>query len=671
MAESPERWLPHGQAKVWRALTDPELVSMWLPFEGFVAEIGHAFVAHGPDGRAECEVLDVVPPSQLVLAWRHPGGSTSTVHLRLVPDNGGTRILVTHEGLPAARRAPLLAMWATALSGPLHGALTPVVPTSPWVGSTGMWISLAAATAMIAGAVATSASWSPRRPDRFTPTVADEAAPSPQPVVSPAPVREPTAAPADGPPVRSGPPLPALPPRPKGLEALRVFEDELPTTLHPLYPQTAVDHRTHTLVFDRLFHRSAITSEVHSGLVAHHEAVDDLLKITLHPGLAFHDGHELTATDVCFSIDAALDPAHHSTLPFRARGDLLGCEVISHRKAVLRFRLPFADAAARADVPILPAHLFAGTLTPNDPFAEQPVGSGPYRAVKRHRSIDFVAAPSAQHDANVELISLEVGGDPFVQMKLRHAGEVDGLVDAHRATWPDLAAHDDTLLKAFDTRTVVYAAVHPDLSLAIRQAIDAALSRPELIRLTTGGGPMGPVPLSGPWLPSSPLSDRAVAVPEQARVDLAEPVSLVVGFDRALERHAIDLGNQVGNQLRVAGFDVRVVAGEAQAGSHDVWLGRHTYGVYEDPTALLSPTVLGGRSERVDAALQAYRDAPDADAAIDAGHELHRVVAEEKLVLPLFTESHQSAWTTDLRGATITPGTYWDAVDDWQWAPGR
>lgn len=40
--------------------------------------------------------------------------------------------------------------------------------------------------------------------------------------------------------------------------SLSYYEEALPTTLNPVYAKTMVDERTHSLIFDRLFYRSAI-----------------------------------------------------------------------------------------------------------------------------------------------------------------------------------------------------------------------------------------------------------------------------------------------------------------------------------------------------------------------------------------------------------------------------
>lgn len=98
-------------AKVWRALTDPDLLSQWLMPTDIRAEIGHRFTFRseprpGWDGIVYCEILEVIPHERLVYSWR--GGSSkqargheldTTVTWSLVPTSqGGTRLFLDHSG---------------------------------------------------------------------------------------------------------------------------------------------------------------------------------------------------------------------------------------------------------------------------------------------------------------------------------------------------------------------------------------------------------------------------------------------------------------------------------------------------------------------------------------------------------------------------------------------
>jgi uncharacterized protein YndB with AHSA1/START domain len=101
---------PYPPAKVWRAVTDPELIPLWTATGqggrpvGFVAEVGtrFQFVARprpGWRGIVDCEVLEVREPSLLRFSWvGDEGGAATYVTYRIEPHAGGTRFTYEHTG---------------------------------------------------------------------------------------------------------------------------------------------------------------------------------------------------------------------------------------------------------------------------------------------------------------------------------------------------------------------------------------------------------------------------------------------------------------------------------------------------------------------------------------------------------------------------------------------
>ena len=96
---------PHQPAKVWRALTDPALMALWMMRpEGFEPVVGNRFklVAKpqpGWRGFVECEVLEVREPSVLRTSWvGDDHGKVTYVTYRLEPHEGGTRLTFEHTG---------------------------------------------------------------------------------------------------------------------------------------------------------------------------------------------------------------------------------------------------------------------------------------------------------------------------------------------------------------------------------------------------------------------------------------------------------------------------------------------------------------------------------------------------------------------------------------------
>jgi uncharacterized protein YndB with AHSA1/START domain len=101
-----ESRLPHSQAEVWQALTDPAALGEWLmPVHGFAAVVGQRFELRakpmpGWDGIVKCEVLEVDQPHRLAFSWQ---GSRmrhrTTVTWTLTPlPGGGTLLRLDHQG---------------------------------------------------------------------------------------------------------------------------------------------------------------------------------------------------------------------------------------------------------------------------------------------------------------------------------------------------------------------------------------------------------------------------------------------------------------------------------------------------------------------------------------------------------------------------------------------
>lgn len=130
-----------------------------------------------------------------------------------------------------------------------------------------------------------------------------------------------------------------------------------------------------------------------------------VITVFLKPGMRFHDGEEVTAEDVIFTIRALQDPAYKSPL----RSNWLGVEVSSPERYTVVFTLkkPYFGFLENLTVGILPKHIWesipADRFTLADYNLLQPVGSGPYR----FQDIDKDA------DGNILSYSLEVFEDYF------------------------------------------------------------------------------------------------------------------------------------------------------------------------------------------------------------------------------------------------------------------
>ena len=276
---------------------------------------------------------------------------------------------------------------------------------------------------------------------------------------------------------------------------LVVLETSLPDRLLPLHDPEGVNRRLQSLVYERLFYRTAITSEAKSRVVTRYDWLDGpVLALTPRAGLVWHDGEPFDAADICFTIDALrLGPTPRGD---RAARHLTGCEVhdgVAH----VSFTHRLHDARDLLFVPVLPAHRFDGP-TPGPDHLEwrKPVGLGAF-AVTSWTDEELVlrAAPSSIHGPRLDVLRVRAEGPDAVEQLL--AGEVHVVVDVPLPQRPLVAASPHAL-RVRDPRQWWYVAVdtqHPWLSqLEARQALDTVLDREALRQTSCGHDPADRLP---------------------------------------------------------------------------------------------------------------------------------------------------------------------------------
>lgn len=95
--------LRHAPDKVWRALTEPALLTEWLlPVIGFRLERDATFTFKtqpqpGWDGTVDCRLLDIDPPHKLSYTWV-VGPIDTVVTFALTPTATGTHLSLVQRG---------------------------------------------------------------------------------------------------------------------------------------------------------------------------------------------------------------------------------------------------------------------------------------------------------------------------------------------------------------------------------------------------------------------------------------------------------------------------------------------------------------------------------------------------------------------------------------------
>ena len=103
--------LKHPPEKVWRALTDPELLGEWLlPMVEGKLEPGGRFMFRtqpqpGWDGTVSCRVLEIDPFKKLSYTWVVGNMELDTVvTFTLAPTASGTRLSLVQSGFTSSQK---------------------------------------------------------------------------------------------------------------------------------------------------------------------------------------------------------------------------------------------------------------------------------------------------------------------------------------------------------------------------------------------------------------------------------------------------------------------------------------------------------------------------------------------------------------------------------------
>ncbi|MBV6755301.1 SRPBCC family protein [Rhodococcus opacus] len=92
---SVDQFIAAPPAKVWRALTEPDLLARWWAAGDVAATVGHRFHLDMPGwGAVPCEVVEVEPERRFVYTFTE----NWTLVWRLVPEGAGTRLFLDHSG---------------------------------------------------------------------------------------------------------------------------------------------------------------------------------------------------------------------------------------------------------------------------------------------------------------------------------------------------------------------------------------------------------------------------------------------------------------------------------------------------------------------------------------------------------------------------------------------
>lgn len=331
-------------------------------------------------------------------------------------------------------------------------------------------------------------------------------------------------------------------------------------------------------------------------------ADDGSLEFKLRPGVKFHDGSELTAEDVKFSIERVLDESFAS--PNRAKvAQVDRVEIIDPLTLRIHTKRPFAPLLtfltnARTGTQIVPKKVVEAVGA--EAFARAPVGTGPYKlagwdsgtGLKLTAHADyFGGAPKQFTDIEIPIIAEEASGVTALR-----GGQIDMTSTAPPADVAQLAQDKSvTVLKQAGLNTRFFSVnlrKAPFDDIHFRRAVSMAFQREAMVAAVIfGEGEVahGIIPPGlGPYHDGTPrvptTFDPAAAKAEMAKSkykpdEIAVPVVTWSGgfWKRMAEVFVAQVNQVLGTKFTVEVTDSNAAYARQQSGdflcSAWGWLG--------------------------------------------------------------------------------------------------
>jgi peptide/nickel transport system substrate-binding protein len=276
-----------------------------------------------------------------------------------------------------------------------------------------------------------------------------------------------------------------------------------PIYINPLLSQTSeADADLTQLIYSGLMKYDGKGNLVHD-LAERYEISEDKKTYTffLKPNVLWHDGAEMDADDVKFTIDILQDPAYKS--PLRQSWQGVGVRKVDEATVEFTLEQPYFGFLNKLTLGILPKHIWENINPEKFTLADynlRPVGTGPY-------SFSDIQKDSSGTIASVNLSSFTgyYDGEPFIPkitvnfypedsaaVEAYNQKEVNGLGNLPLERLADIKSkkstrnHELTIPRFFSlffnqTKSIVLA------NDAVRKALALAVDRDEIIEKVLGG----------------------------------------------------------------------------------------------------------------------------------------------------------------------------------------
>ncbi len=414
---------------------------------------------------------------------------------------------------------------------------------------------------------------------------------------------------------------------------------------------------------------------------------ETIWKMTLHEGIKFHDGSDLTTDDVIASINAAKESPNVSTYT----KTVAKIEKVDDLSFVIHTDGPSAsllyDLAHHGNY-ILPSEL----IESGNDFNENPIGAGPYKFVswtegtelKFEAFEDYFNKDRAPAIKNIVWKIIPEGSSRTIALE---AGEVDYIIELDSTSIDTVKSNPNLALIEIPSISHSWLTVNNEVApfddINLRKAINAAINKEDVVTVALNGAgvvaqaqtPMGMLGENPEGFDSYDL-DKAKEYLKAWGGD-ASTIELPVICSNDTKRRAAEVIQanlaELGIKVEIVSMDLSTYLSETAAGNFTGFIGGYT--------ANNMMTFLQGvyHSSNINASNKTRTANPELDALIEKSvktvdKEERRAVLEEatKLLndncyqMPLWQDSNLSGRKANLKNTFLTTsgGFY---VQEWTW----
>jgi ABC-type transport system substrate-binding protein len=336
------------------------------------------------------------------------------------------------------------------------------------------------------------------------------------------------------------------------------YKDDVAT----LDPAIGYDWQNWSMIkslFDGLMDYTPGTTELRPGLAESYDVSDDGMTFTFHlrKGVKFHNGREMTADDVKYSLDRVTLPATQSPgagffgaiVGYDAMADgsatsLAGVTVVDPSTVEIKLSRPdatFLHVMALNFASVVPKEAVEAA---NGDFGKMPVGTGAFKLQEWTIGQKLVFAKNPDYWRAglpyLDTVTFEVGQEPIVALLRLQNGEVDvpgdGIPPAKFQEVmgdPAQAAHvveGGQLQTGYITLNVK---TPPFDKVEVRKAINMAINKDRIVQIINGRAVVANQPLP-PSMPGYTKDYTGYAYDPEAAKKMLADAGLPDGFDTEL-----------------------------------------------------------------------------------------------------------------------------------------